>query len=94
MVLYAWFSQLLLGIKTVNITMIANSTINFLERIKDTKFERPLWFGYFFVATMTLLGIMSNLITWSLIKLMNSRDQRQIDKLIKFHTIVVNVVGK
>ena len=74
--------------------MLLNSTLNFIERIKDTKFERPLWFGYFFVATMTLLGIMSNLITWSLIKLMNSRDQRQIDKLIKFHTIVVNVVGK
>ena len=74
--------------------MMTNSTLNFFERIKDMKFERPLWFEYFFVAAMTLLLIISNLITWSLIKLMNSRDQRQIDKLIKFHTIVVNVVGK
>ena len=88
------FSQWLLDIQTLNITMITNSTINFIERIRDMQFERPLWFEYFFVAALTLLLIGSHLIAWSLIKLMNSRDQRQIDKLIKFHTIVVNVVGK
>ena len=74
--------------------MITNSSLNFIERIKDTKFERPLWFEYFFVAALTFLLIASHLIAWSLIKLINSRDQRQIDKLIKFHTIVVNVIGK
>ena len=75
--------------------MLLNNTLNFIERIKDKEFERPLWFEYFFVAAMTLLLIASNLIAWSLIKLINSRrDERQIDKLIKFHTIVVNVVGR
>ena len=68
-----------------------NSTLNFIERINE---ERLLWFEYFFVAAMTLLLIVSNLITWSLIKLINSRDQRLVDKLIKFHTIVINVIGK
>ena len=74
--------------------MLTNGTFNFVERIKDTKFERPVWFEYFFLAAMALLLIVSNLIAWSLIKLINSRDQRQIDKLIKFQTIVLNVVGK
>ena len=68
-----------------------NSTLNFIERINE---ERLLWFEYFFVAAMTLLLIVSNLITWSLIKLINSRDQRLVDKLIKFSTIVINVIGK
>ena len=71
--------------------MKLNSTLNFIERIKD---ERPLWFEYFFVGAMTLLLIVSNLITWSLIKLINSRDHRLIDKLIKFHTIAMNVIGR
>ena len=71
--------------------MMNNSTLNFIERINE---ERLLWFEYFFVAAMTLLLIVSNLITWSLIKLINSRDQRLVDKLIKFHTIVINVIGK
>ena len=71
--------------------MMNNSTLNFIEQIKD---EKPLWFEYFFVAAMALLLIGSNLLTWSLIKLINSRDQRLIDKLIKFHTIFINVLGK
>ena len=74
--------------------MLSNGTLNFVERIKDTKFERPVWFKYFFVSAMALLLMVSNLIAWSLIKLINSRDQRQIDKLIKFHTIILNVIGK
>ena len=82
------------GIETINITMLSSGTLNFVERIKDTKFERPVWFEYFFLTAMALLLIVSNLIAWSLIKLINSRDQRQIDKLIKFQTIVLNVVGK
>ena len=85
------FSQLLLGIRTVNITMISNSTINFIERIKE---ERHLWFEHFSVAAMTLLLIVSNLIALSLIKLINTRDQRLIDKLIKFQTIVMNFISK
>ena len=82
---------LLIGIEAINITMLNNSTFNFIERIKE---ERPLWFEYFFVAAMTFLLIVANLLTWSLIKLINSRDQRLIDKLIKFHTIVINLIGK
>ena len=74
--------------------MLLNSTLDFVERIKDTKFERPLWFEYCFAAALILLLIVSNLVAWSLIKLINSRDQRQIDKLIKFQTIVLNIIGK
>ena len=74
--------------------MLLNSTLNFIERIKDTKFERAPLFEYCFAAALILLLIVSNLVAWSLIKLINSRDQRQIDKLIKFQTIVLNVIGK
>ena len=81
-------------IETINITMLTNGTLNFVERINDTKFERPVWFEYFFLTALTLLLLASHLIAWSLIKLISSRDQRQIDKLIKFQTIVLNVVGK
>ena len=74
--------------------MPINSTLTFIERIKDTKFERTSFFEYFFATALILLLITSNLIAWSLIKLINNRDQRQIDKLIKFQTIVLNVTGR
>ena len=82
---------LLFGFETRNTIMIINSTLNFVKRIRDKKFEKPLLFEYFFATSFIILLITSNLIAWSLIKLINSRDQRQIDKLIKFQTIVLNV---
>ena len=84
-------SQLIFYIETIHITMMNNSTLNFIESINE---ERPLWFEYFFVGAMTLLLFVSNLIAWSLIKLINTRDQRLIDKLIKFQTIVMNFICK
>ena len=86
-------SLLLFGFETRNIKMLINSTLNFIERIRDEKFEKPFWFECFFATSLIVLLIKSNLIAWSLIKLINSRDQRQIDKLIKFQTIVLNVTG-
>ena len=93
MLLFNICSLLLFGIETINNRMIINSTLNFVERIRDTKFEKPLWFEYFFETSLIILLIISNLIAFSLIKLIKSRDQRQIDKLIKFQTIVLNVTG-
>ena len=71
--------------------MIINSTLNFVKSIKDTKFEKPLLFECFYASALILLVVTSSFIALSLIKLINSRDQRQIDKLIKFQTIVLNV---
>ena len=93
MLLFNICSLLLFGIETINNRMIINSTLNFVERIRDEKFEKPLWFEYFFATSLIILLIISNLIAFSLIKLINSRDQRQIDKLIRFQTIVLNVTG-
>ena len=73
--------------------MIINSTLNFVKSIKDTNFEKPLLFECFYASELILLAVTSSFIALSLIKLINSRDQRQIDKLIKFQTFVLNITG-
>ena len=73
--------------------MTINSTLNFIKSIKDTKFEKPLLFEYFYASALILLAVTSSFIALSLIKLINSRDQRQIDRLIKFQTFALNISG-
>ena len=64
-----------------------------VKEIKDEKFEKPFIFDCFYATMLLLLTMVVSLITWSLIKLINNRDQRNIDRIIKWQTYILYFSG-
>ena len=71
----------------------SNNTLRLIKRIKDEKFEKPFIFDCFYATLLLLLTMTVSLITWSLIKLINNRDQRNIDRIIKWQTYTLYFSG-
>ena len=76
-----------------NIMDLSNNTLRLIKEIKDEKFEKPFIFDCFYATMLLLLTMVVSLITWSLIKLINNRDQRNIDRIIKWQTYILYFTG-
>ena len=72
---------------------LSNNTLRLIKEIKDEKFEKPFIFDCFYATMLLLLTMVVSLITWSLIKLINNRDQRNIDRIIKWQTYILYFSG-
>ena len=76
-----------------NIMVLSNNTLRLIKEIKDEKFEKPFIFDCFYATMLLFLTMVVSLITWSLIKLINNRDQRNIDRIIKWQTYILYFSG-